>query len=55
MDITVDFFVCFCLFLDRHLDILECITLILVLELFTCKKAFMIFLQTAMCNFVHVF
>lgn len=37
------FFVCFCLFLNRHLDILECITLILVLELFTCKKVFMIF------------
>lgn len=51
-----------CLFLNRHLiDILECITLILVLELFTCKKVFMILsyfilfgkLQCAI--FVHVF
>lgn len=56
MGITVGFlFVCFCLFMIRDLDILECITFILVLELFTCKKVFMIFLQNAMCNFVHVF
>lgn len=44
MGITMGFlFVCFCLFLIRDLDILECITFILVLELFTCKKVFMIF------------
>lgn len=57
MEITVGLggFVCFCLFLNRHLDILECITLILVLELFTCKKVFMIFCNLQCAILLHVF
>lgn len=54
MEITVDLFVCFCLFLNRHLHILECITLIFVLELFTCKKVFMIFCKLQ-CAILYVF